>query len=170
MVRYPVSTPATFCLSTCNGNWLETLCIHNIRQRQRHCGGRKTRPGGLSTPGRGQGEGPAGDKFPRSGDAGNGGRGRSEQWERRARSALTSHANGVPRAGLPPSAQPLLNPANRPRESLPRRHAECTECRFPVNAAGICAVFAKMLAASTRRTHRMPIFCQRGHVPFHPFP
>ena len=82
--------PATFCASTCDANrapvcsgvaggkhfadlrrfvpppatvnWLETLCIHNIRQRQRHCGGRKTRPGGLSTPGRGQGEGPAGDK------------------------------------------------------------------------------------------------------------
>ena len=69
---------------------VETLCIHNIRQRQRYCGGRKTRPGGLSTPGRGQGEGPVGDKFPKGTQDTMGGAG----MEREAR-------NGVPRT--PPS-------------------------------------------------------------------
>ena len=42
-------------------------------------GGREYPPGGVSTPGHGQGEGPVGYKFPPSGgDAGDNGRGRSE--------------------------------------------------------------------------------------------
>lgn len=41
----------------------------------------KDAPGGVAPLGHGKREGPAGDKFPRSGDAGNGGRGRSERWE-----------------------------------------------------------------------------------------
>ena len=66
------------------------------------------------------------------------------------------------------NAQKAFFPSTRPAfvaitpESLPRRHVECTECLFSVNAAGFCAVFAKMLAALTRRTHRMVFSCQRG--------
>ena len=50
-----------------------------VRRRKQHFfGGRGQPPGGVSTPGHGQGEGPDGYKFPRSGDAGDVGRGRSE--------------------------------------------------------------------------------------------
>ncbi len=48
------------------------------RRKQHFFRGRGQPPGGVSTPGQGQGEGPDGYKFPRSGDAGDVGRGRSE--------------------------------------------------------------------------------------------
>ena len=51
---------------------------------------------GLSTPGQGQGEEPAGDKFSRSEDAGNGRRGRSE---RRERSPLSERLPPLPQLG-----------------------------------------------------------------------
>ena len=65
------------------------------------------------------------------------------------------------------NAQKAFFPSTRPAfvaitpESLPRRHVECTEGLFSVNAAGFCGDYAGIIAASTRRTHRMPISCQR---------
>ena len=63
-------------------------------------GGKEDGPGGVAPLGHGKRAGPAGDKFPRSGDAGNGGRVRSErQRTELAGTVLLSKASRPARRG-----------------------------------------------------------------------
>ena len=82
---------------------------------------------GLSTPGQGQGEGPAGDKFERSEDAGNGGRGRSEAAAKQARTespqfqaapACTALSHGKPPANPEETRRTPRTPRERRKEKI----------------------------------------------------
>ena len=58
-------------------------------------GGKEDGPGGVAPLGHGKREGPAGDKFPRSGDAGNGGRVRSERQRTKLAGTVLLSKEGV---------------------------------------------------------------------------